>query len=422
MTKICIVGAGVIGCSTALYLTRLGHQVVLVDQQAVAGLESSFGNGGQLSYSYVAPLASPTIIRKLPSLLIQSDPPLKITPKFDLNQWRWCLNFLKSCTTVRWNKNFADLFRLSALSRFETNQLVADSLFDFDFRHSGKLVFFRDQLSFESAINQLELQAKLGCEQYALSGDECISREPALAVLRTSIAGGIFTPSDDCGDCHKFTLGLFAYLRSLENFEAELSFPVNSFRQEGRRVRALVGPNGEIEADEFVIAAGNGSKRLAATLDYNLPIYPLGGYSLTAPVGASTAELNVSVTDSDRKVVYVRLGERIRAAAMVDLGGVSTQVKERRIWQLRREVSLIFPKLELDSATAWVGYRPATPDGKPIIGRLGDTNVWLNVGHGALGFTLACGSAKLLSDLIGTSATGCDRNAFELDPARHKFF
>lgn len=414
MRRICVIGGGVIGTATAYYLSSEGHHVTLVERRAAAGLGASYSNGGQLSYSYVAPLAAPGILSKLPALLLQRHSPLRFRPDFDPHQWRWCLNFLRASTAATSDRTTGELLSLSALSRLETSQTMVREALDFDFRNSGKLVFFRDDQSFRAARHQVSVQANFGGQQFVLSAAECVEREPALADIRGDIHGGVFTPSEDAGDCYKFTQGLIGILQGRSNVDLHFAFDVAHLRWDGTTLRAVAGPQGEIEADAFVLAGGLDSRSLLLPHGLDLPLYPLKGYSLTVPLASASEGPNVSITDSDNKIVYARLGDRLRAAAMVDIGSASQKTEVRRINQLRRQVRSAFPRLSLSRSTTWIGHRPATPRGKPIIGQARNSNLWLNVGHGALGFTLACGSARLVSDLVAGRPPALDHKPFEL--------
>jgi D-amino-acid dehydrogenase len=418
LRKICVIGGGVIGAATAYYLSGEGHHVTLVEREAAPGLGASYGNGGQLSYSYVAPLAAPGLLSKLPSLLLQNHSALRFRPDFDRHQWRWCFDFLRACTTTASDRTTRELLSLSALSRDETHRTAGRESLDFDFRSSGKLVFFRDDSSFAAARRQVFVQAKFGQEQIVLSGRECVEREPALTEIERDLRGGVLTPSEEAGDCYKFTLGLIASLKTCPNVDLRFGFDVSRLVQEGSTVRAASGPQGEIDADDFVVAGGVESRSLLRPCGLDLPLYPLKGYSLTVPTEAGSRSPSLSVTDSDNKIVYARLGDKLRIAAMVDIGTTSGKSEATRLEQLRRQVGFAFPSLSLDRSVSWTGSRPATPRGKPIITQVGDSNLWLNVGHGALGFTLACGSARLLSDLLAKRTPVLDPYPFGLEGAR----
>jgi D-amino-acid dehydrogenase len=400
LRRICVIGGGVIGAATAYYLSGEGHHVTLVEREAGPGLGASYGNGGQLSYSYVAPLAAPGLLPKLPALLLQHHSALRFRPEFDFHQWRWCLEFLRACTTEISEQTTRELLSLSALSRSETHRTARREALDFDFRNSGKLVFFRDEASFAAARRQVSVQAKFGQEQIVLSGRECVQHEPALADIERQLRGGVLTPSEDAGDCYKFTRGLIGSLQAHPNVDIRFGFDVGGFQWDGPMVRAASGVQGEVEADMFVVAGGLQSRSLLRPSGLDLPLYPLKGYSLTVPTKPASPGPTLSVTDSDNKIVYARLGDKLRIAAMVDIGATSRDAEAARLEQLRRQVRSDFPNLSLNHSVSWTGSRPATPRGKPIIGQVGNSNLWLNVGHGALGFTLACGSARLLSDLI----------------------
>jgi D-amino-acid dehydrogenase len=397
--QIMVLGAGVIGLTSAYYLNRAGHQVVVVDRHADVAAETSFGNAGQLSYSYVAPLAGPGVLSKLPGWLARKDSPVRFRPRMSPEQWRWGLQFALACSRRRSEITTRQLLSLSFASRSLMHELIRDEpALDFDFHKSGKLVLHRDAAAMQSAIDLLEFQRSLGCEQTALTPDQCVELEPALADVRDEIAGGIFTSSEDTADCHRFCQGLAAILRE-RGVEFSLGTSVDELRRAG---------NGEIEArtggatlwaDQIVVASGTGAARLLKPLGIDVPVYPLKGYSLTYRLEEPSIAPVVSVTDFARKVVYARLGDRLRVAGMADLEGYSREPDPARLATLRAETAAFLPKVAADQGevSEWTGLRPATPRGTPIIGPTPFRNLWLNLGHGALGFTLAAGSAALLA-------------------------
>jgi len=397
--QIMVLGAGVIGLTSAYYLSRAGHQVIIVDRHADVAAETSFGNGGQLSYSYVAPLAGPGVLSKLPVWLARKDSPVRFRPSVDWEQWRWCLKFALACTKERSNLTTRRLLSLSTVSRTLMHDLVREEpALDFDFEHSGKLVLHRDAEALESAVGQLEFQRSLGCEQVALTAAECVALEPALAGVRSEIAGGIYTNSEDTADCYRFCKGLETLLRA-RGVQFAMNTAIDALRlSRGGHVEAASG-GATLEANHIVVATGAGATRLLKPLGIDVPVYPLKGYSLTYELGPQSIAPKLSVTDFARKVVYARLGERLRVAGMADLDGYSLTPDPSRLATLRAEAAALFPKAAADPAGAaeWTGLRPATPRGTPIIGPTPYRNLWLNIGHGALGFTLATGSAALLS-------------------------
>jgi len=400
--QIAVLGAGVIGLASAYYLNRAGHQVTVIDRHDEVAAETSFGNGGQLSYSYVAPLAGPGVLSKLPTWLARRDSPVRFRPSGNAEQWLWCLKFALACTQRRSNLTTRELLSLSFASRALMHQLLRDEpTLDFDFQHSGKLVLHRDVAAMKGAIDLLDFQRSLGCEQEALSTDECVALEPALADVRARIVGGIYTRSEDTADCHRFSTGLEAILRA-RGVQFSMNTHVDALEvAKGGHIVAHSGGRA-LDADHIVVATGASATHLLQPLGLHVPVYPLKGYSLTYPLGPQAIAPTLSVTDFARKVVYARLGDRLRVAGMADLAGYSLKPDPSRVAALRAEAAALFPQVVANhaDATEWTGLRPATPRGTPIIGPTRYPNLWLNIGHGALGFTLASGSAALLTGWI----------------------
>lgn len=398
-----VVGAGIIGLSTAWCLHRDGWQVTVVERDR-PGNGASGGNGAQLSYSYVQPLADPSIWGQLPKLLLSDDSPLKFRLQMDPRQWAWGLRFLAACRAGVSRDTTSQLLALAAESRAGFERLLQEARIDADFSATGKLVLYPDAASFDAARRQLDLQLRLGGQpQAALSPAQCVDVEPALVDYAPRIAGGIHTPSECAADCLKVCEGLHDRLAAAGvRFELERS--VQGWVRQGRRLAAVRTDAGEIAADAFVLAAGTASARLGRQLGLDLPVYPLKGYSITVPVAAAPdAAPRVSVTDVARKVVFARLGERLRVAGMVELVGEDPQVQADRIASLRATTRDVFPRVGNTSDLApWSGLRPATPKGLPLLGRMpgAPDNLLLNTGHGALGFTLAMGSAERVARLL----------------------
>jgi D-amino-acid dehydrogenase len=397
--RICVLGAGIVGLATAHELQCEGHQVSLLDQDG-AGAGASGANGAQLSYAYVQPLADPAIWRQLPQLLLAADSPFKLRPRWDAAQWRWGVQFLAACRAPASRRTTAQLLALAAESRAAFEQWLAAEQPDCDFSASGKLVLYRDARSFAAARRQLEVQRALGAQQWAVSACECIGIEPALAGAEASIAGGIYTPGECAADCHKACQAL---LRTLRGAGAHVLFGTRALQWVVRRGRAsaLRTSAGDIEADAFVVCLGSGSPKLARPLGIRLPIYPLKGYSITLPASPlRDAAPRVSVTDAARKIVFARIGQRLRVAGMAELVGEDTTIPARRIASLLAATREMFPRGgEFGACEPWAGLRPATPTGLPIVGTQpkGPSNVLFNTGHGALGFTLAFGSARRIA-------------------------
>ena len=413
---VCVLGAGVVGLTTAWSLARDGHDVTIVEARGGAALEASFANGGQLSYSYVAPLADPAVLPKLPAWLLQRDSALRFIPRFDTQQWRWCAAFLLACRSHRARQTALELLSLGALSKMALHEIVTSESIEFDYVRNGKLVVYRDPHEFERARHKMERLVEAGADQRALDGSACAVLEPALAQAQPLLAGGIHTPSEEAGDCHRFGVALAQALQQRDGVTIRYGTPVLSLVREGPRIVAARTPSGEIEADAFVVALGLGSVPLLDALGVRLPVYPLTGYSLTIHDADPRHTPRVSVTDLHRKIVYAPLGQRLRIAGMVEIAGLSDAQRAGRIELLKRQAREIFPDSgDYANAQSWCGHRPATPDSKPLIGRTPYTNLWLNTGHGALGFTLACGSARVIADIIAGRAPSVDAAAYAYD-------
>lgn len=412
---ILVLGAGVVGLTTAYYLRREGYEVTVVDANEGVGLATSYANGGQLSYSYVAPLAGPGVISKLPPWLLRGDSPMRFRPTLDPDQWRWCIRFLSACTRQQSDLTTQRLLRLSFLSRALMHLFLQhEGQIDFDYARSGKLVLHRDAKSLDSGRDLLEYQRSLGCEQSVLTVEECVRLEPALSALAKVLKGGIYTQSEESADCYRFCVGLERRLRK-DGVKFHLGMRVTGLKSSGDAcVRVLAG-TAELQADHIVLALGAESASMLKSLNMRLPLYPLKGYSLTLPVAENAAAPRVSVTDFQRKVVYARLGGRLRVAGMADLTGRHPKVDPARVATLRSEAEKAFPDAgDYQAAEVWAGLRPATPKGTPILGATPYRNLWLNIGQGGLGFTLALGSAKVVTDLIAGRKPDVALDGFQL--------
>jgi len=414
--KVIVLGAGVAGLACAWYLWRDGHQVTVVERNRGVGLETSFANGGQLSYSYVAPLASPSVIPKLPPWLLRRDSPLRFRPAIDPDQWRWCLAFLAACNQRTADETTRRLLRLAFYSRDLMHELVREQSIDFDYVHNGKLVVHTQKESFDSAVRLMEYQRTLGAEQRALDPRECVEIEPALADMSGRIVGAIHTPSEEVGDTYKFCNELARLMTTGPNpvtihYRAEVT-RLLPWRGKLMGVETSVGV---LEADHYVLALGANAPYLVKPLGIRIPVYPLKGYSLSLPVRNAAAAPRISVTDFKRKVVYARIGDDLRVAGMADLSGRRAVIDVERIDQLVDEVRNTFPRAtDFSELQPWCGMRPATPRGTPILGSTKHANLWLDVGHGALGFTLALATGRIVADLAAGRAPRIPLDGFTL--------
>ena len=400
---VCVLGAGIVGLACAYELDRQGARVTVVDM-ATPGSGASAGNGAQLSYSYVQPLADGSIWGQLPKLLLSSDSPLKIRPQWDVAQWRWGLAFLQACNASASSRTTAKLLDLAALSRTGLDRMRAAHQPECDFSSTGKLVLYPNAKTFAAAQKQMELQRTLGSQQAALSAQESCDLEPALASYRQNIAGAIYTASECAVDCRKLCQALERILRA-RGVQFLLGNAVTTLETRQQRIVAARTDTHTIEASQFVLALGSESPRLARSVGVRLPVYPIKGYSITfdiAQVSAHTAPC-VNVTDIASKVVFARIGSRLRVAGMAELVGHDRRLQPHAIESLQRSTRALFPALNAGHAELpWTGLRPATPTGLPIVGVQagGPQNLVVNTGHGALGLTLAFGTAQQVAQQL----------------------
>ena len=408
MQQVIVIGGGVVGLTSAWWLLEAGYGVTLLEREPATAMGASYRNGGQLSYRYVAPFADVGVPFKALQWMFQQDGPLRFRPEADLRQWRWLASFLTHCSAGINLKTTAKLLELGELSRLSMVQLeMVVPKEAFAWREAGKLVVYRTAGSFKAALGRHDSE---GTRQ-VLSAAECVAREPALAAAEGKLAGGIFNPGEAVADCHAFCEALTARLKEHPRFRGIVHAEAHAFLHENGKVTWLDTSSGVLKADAFVLAAGIQSRTLARPAGIYLPLYPIKGYSLTAPIRDSDLAPEISVTDFERKVLYARIGDQLRVAAMADIVGEDVRIDEQRVAGLKRQVRDTMPHAaDYDQTTVWAGLRPATPSSAPIIGATPLKNLWLNVGHGPLGFTFACGSARILADVMQGKAP-----AFGLD-------
>ena len=399
--RVVVLGAGIIGVTSAWYLANAGHEVTVVERQAGPGLETSFANGGQISVCHAEPWANPAALSKIVRWLGREDAPLLWRFRLDPRQWAWGVRFLAQCGAGRTRRNIEALVALGLHSRQCLRELRAALGLKYDHLEKGILHFYTDAREFEHAIPQAELMTRLGCPRKVVSSAECQVIEPALAAIASQIVGGTYTPDDESGDAHLFSQALAARCR-----EAGVLFrygtTVRDLVREGDRISCVRTGDGEtIRADAYVVALGSYTPLLLAPLGVSLPIYPAKGYSITIPLADDALAPTVSLTDDGYKLVYTRLGQRLRVAGTAEFCGYDTRLNPARIEALKVRVRQVLPQvIPAGDIEEWAGLRPATPGNVPLIGATSCRNLFLNAGHGTLGWTLACGSGQLLADLV----------------------
>ena len=400
--RIAVLGAGVIGTTSAWYLAQAGHEVTVIERRDAPGLETSFANGGQISASHAEPWAKPEVVPKILRWLGREDAPLLFRPRADLAQWMWGLGFLAECWPGRFERNTRTLAGLATYSRHCLKTIREQTGIQYDHLTRGILHFATRELDMEAIARHAEAMREFGQKREVKSAAECIALEPALQASTTRVLGGVYTPDDESGDAHKFTTAL-AKRAAEKGVQFVTGRSIAGLDVRGGEVASVQLDTGSLQADAYVVAMGSYSPLLLRPLGISIPVYPLKGYSITLPLGPSDAAVapSVSLTDEGHKIVISRLGNRLRAAGTAELTGYDTSVNEVRCAAIVRRIRHLFPQLGAATvADNWAGLRPATPNNVPIIGRTRVRNLFLNTGHGTLGWTLSCGSGKALADLV----------------------
>ena len=423
--RILVLGAGVIGVTSAWYLRQAGHEVVVVDRQPEPAMETSFANAGQVSPGYASPWPAPGIPAKAIGWLLSRHAPLAIRPTTDPAQYRWMWQMLRNCTSARYAVSKARMVRLAEYSRDSLEELRRELGLRYEQRTLGTTQLFRTQAQLEGAARDIAILEQYGVAYELLDREGVIRAEPALARAPAAIAGALRLPGDETGDCHLFTVQL-AELARRQGVEFRLGQEIECLQADGDRVIG-VRIGGRVEtADRYVLALGSWTPRLLAPLGIRLPVYPLKGYSLTIPIRDAGMAPVSTVLDESYKVAITRFDDRIRVGGMAEVAGYDLSLPQRRRETLEMVVRSLYPEGgDLDGAEFWAGLRPSTPDGPPVIGATRYRNLMLNTGHGTLGWTMACGSARYLADLIDGRTPAIDPEGLDISrydrpwPAAH---
>ena len=398
--KVIVLGAGIIGVTSAYQLAKAGHEVTVLDRQPGPALETSFANAGEVSFGYCSPWAAPGIPAKAVKWLMMRHAPLVLRPRLNPAMLSWLVKMLANCNSRSYAVNKSRMLRLADFSRIALAELRAETGIRYDERMQGTLQLFRTQAQLDASAKDVKALAADGVPYEVLDRDGCVASEPALAHVRDKIVGGLLTPKDETGDCFKFTNALAAKAADLG---VVFRYGVNIQRldAEAGRFRAVVTDQGQFSADAVVVALGSWSPLLVRPLGIRLPVYPVKGYSLTIPITDPARAPESTVMDETYKIAITRLGDRIRVGGMAETSGYTNDLGLARRQTLEHSVMDLFPGGDAAQGSFWSGLRPMTPDGTPVIGPTAISGLFLNTGHGTLGWTMSTGSARIIADLVG---------------------
>ena len=395
-----VLGSGVVGVTSAYYLARSGFEVTVIDRQPGAALETSFANAGQVSPGYAAPWAAPGVPLKAVKWLFQRHAPLAVRPDGSLHQLRWMAAMLRNCTPAGYAVNKERMVRLAEYSRDCLKTLRVETGITYEGRMSGTLQVFRTEAQLDAAAKDVAVLEQCGVPYELLDRAGCVRAEPALARVQHKLVGGLRLPGDETGDCQLFTTRLaaqaeeigvrFLYGRTIEAVSAT-----------NKRILGIEVCGERLTADHYVVALGSYSRPLLKQIGLDIPVYPVKGYSLTVPITNPNGAPLSTIMDETYKVAITRFNDRIRVGGMAELAGFDLRLNPRRRETLEMVLGDLLPHGgDISAAKFWTGLRPMTPDGTPIVGGTSRSNLWLNIGHGTLGWTMACGSGQLIADLI----------------------
>ncbi len=397
--KIVILGGGVIGVSAAYFLGARGHEVEVIERKDTSARETSFANGGQLSFCHAEPWANPAVFPKIVKWMFKDDAPLVLRPRADMEMIKWGLKFIANCSKSRAQANSVTLLRLGLYSKKKMEWFRQFSGVKFDNLREGILHIYSDEQEFENAIAQAKFQDRFGAPAEIADYNKCVHYEPMLEHAGNPIKGGIYQPLDESGDPFTFTQALAKLCQSEYKAVFHYNTDIKFLDTEGGRINSVVTDKGVFKGDAYIMSLGSYSPLYLRPLGIHVPVYPMKGYSITFPANHYTPKM--SLTDTEHKIVYSRLGDRLRIAGTAEFSGYNTKIRPERVAPIARAVRALLPKCEYDKPESeWACLRPSTPDGPPIIGKTKYNNLYMNTGHGTLGWTQAAGSATLITDII----------------------
>lgn len=398
--RIVILGAGVVGVTSAYYLAKSGHQVTVIDRAEGPALETSYANAGQVSPGYSSPWAAPGIPVKAVKWMFQKHAPLVIRPTLDGATWRWMFAMLGNCTSARYAVNKSRMVRVAEHSRDCLKALRAETGISYDERMQGTLEVFRTQKQLDAIAKDVEVLKKDGVPFNILDAAGCVAAEPGLARVKHKLVGGLQLPGDETGDCFKFTNALAKICEGL-GVTFRYGVDIRRLNVDGGRITGVEIADGRIDADTYVVSLGSYAPAMLKPIGIDMPVYPVKGYSLTIPIVNEALAPVSTVMDEAFKVATTRLGDRIRVGGMAEIAGFSLDLPAARRATLEHSCEDLFGGAgDQSKALFWTGLRPMTPDGTPVIGPTRYSNLFINGGHGTLGWTMSCGSAHVLADLV----------------------
>jgi D-amino-acid dehydrogenase len=397
--KVIVLGAGVVGVTSAYQLAKAGHEVTVIDRQEGPALETSFANAGEVSFGYCSPWAAPGIPLKAMKWLFMQHAPLILRPKMDAAMLSWMTQMLMNCTSERYAINKSRMLRIADYARISLAEVRDETGIAYDERMQGTLQLFRTQQQLDASAKDVKALAADGVPYEVLDPDGCIRVEPALKHVRQKMVGGLLTPKDETGDCFKFTNAL-ALKAAAMGVKFVYGTNIKALDVEGGAIKGVVTDREMLRGDAVVVALGSYSPMLVKQFGIKLPVYPVKGYSLTIPIVDASRAPESTVMDETYKIAITRLGDRIRVGGMAEISGYTNDLGQKRRATLEHSVTDLFPGGDVSKADFWSGLRPMTPDGTPVIGATKIKGLFLNTGHGTLGWTMSCGSAKVISSIV----------------------
>ncbi|EGR2703837.1 TPA: D-amino acid dehydrogenase [Vibrio parahaemolyticus] len=416
--EVIVLGSGVIGLTSAWYLSQAGYQVTVIDRQPSSAMETSFANAGQISYGYSSPWAAPGIPLKAIKWLMEEHAPLKIKPSLSTDMISWASKMVANCTLPRYQINKARMLSIANHSRTCLEQLRNEHAIEYQGRQFGTLQVFRTTQQLTAIEKDLKLLEQSGTRFELMDVEQCLRQEPGLALVKDKIVGGLYLPDDETGDCFQFCQQL-TELAKAHGVTFRFNTEVSNWVTVGKKIIGVQTNHGLFKADQFVVASGSFSTALLKQLDIDIPVYPVKGYSLTLPIENEEYAPRSTVMDETYKVAMTRFDDRIRVAGTAELAGFDPSLPQKRKNTIEMVVRDLFPHGgDFSQAEFWTGFRPMTPDGTPIIGATPYDNLFTNTGHGTLGWTMACGSGHLLANIMTGEKTKIMENS-ELNLLRY---